>query len=85
MASSPPTEFDGEYGEHDRRRPSSTTNWNVSVTTTPQSPEKMRVERGHAEEEERGDPGSMSSEIWRIVTIARVTHPMMIRLIGRAR
>ena len=34
-----------------------TTNWNASVTTTPHSPEKMRVERGHAEQEEGRDPG----------------------------
>src|SRR5262249_50756550 len=62
-----------------------TTNWKVSVTTTPQSPEKIVYPAVMAKRRIAAFQGSILREIWRTVTIARVTQPMMIRLIGSAR
>ena len=61
------------------------TNWNRSVTMTPQRPEKTLYSAVTPNRRMAAFQGSMLRLIWRMVTIARVTQPMMIRLIGRAR
>jgi hypothetical protein len=48
-------------------------------------PRERRVAGGHEEEEKRRPTGRSPRVSWRIFTIARFTHPMMIRLIGSAR
>ena len=60
-------------------------NWNRSVTITPQSPANTLYTAVTPNRKIAAFQGSMLRLIWRMVTIARVTQPMMIRLIGKAR
>ena len=83
-ASSPPTDWTASTASR-IEPPIAKMNWNRSVTITPQRPANTLYSAVTPNRKIAAFQGSMFRLICRMVTIARVTHPMMIRLMGRAR
>ena len=80
----PPTFFTAKYA----RRMTAVilmTSWTRSVQRTAHIPAAAEYPTVMTKQSPTAHSGLMPSEIWRILTIASVTQPRMMRLIGSAR